>query len=239
MREPETDYEQGMRSLAELAAKGASPSKASGCNRFSDAGMNVCGICGRMWPKEEAEHPKRCPSCKSTMWARKDIFRHACRRCAHEWISTSESPWRCPSCHSRRWNQDIVKCSCPDCGFSSSYGLEGTAPCRCPSCGSASWRPEKAVCRKGIADEPIVAEPAVPDVGAALDNEDACIDALMGATGVGKEEATIMYLIITGLSAIQIARRLNVSYDAVMKADSALSSVHIDLAGDANASGRS
>lgn len=228
MREPDTDYEQGMRSLAELAAKGASPSKAAGGHRPSSGSMNTCVLCGRMWPKEEAEHPKRCPSCKSTMWARQDIIKHTCRMCAYEWVSTSESPSRCPHCLSRRWNQGVRRLACRDCGFSSVYSLEGIEPKACPSCGSASWGPEHI--KKGCADESIaVSEPASVSVGGVLDNEDACTEMLMSTAGIGKEEATIMYLIITGLSAIQIARRLNVSYDAVMKADSALSTMGIDI----------
>lgn len=247
----EKDYENGMRSLAVIAGRGSKfPAPRSGIPSIRS--MNVCVICGNMWPKGEV-HPGRCPSCRSTVWDRYDMHRHFCKACSYRWVSDVEKPERCPSCHTRNWNADLKRYECFSCGHKVAYGLDKKCPSECPKCGSYLWGWDKVSCscrRCGFVGNllprrsgkcPLCGTRMTPDsraesnssdrvmvdskaVGILLGEPDECrcITDLMSETGATEVEARTMFMLFNGSSELDAARELNVSFDYARRVSVAL-----------------
>ncbi len=153
-----------------------------------------------------------------------DIEKDVCAACGFMWIRDAGRPaMRCPHCGSTKWSRrDLVRHSCNMCShvWLSSSG----SPSRCPSCHSRQWSREvaKPVCPD---DHPqdlgVIPDGPVDDVTTLCDDEREFIQRVEGF-GVDRDEARLMYLIVSGMSLVHIARSTGVSFDMVMRTNAVL-----------------
>ncbi len=113
--------------------------------------IHSCKICSYQWvttnkrikkDKNESDimpaEPKLCPQCRSSLWNNDNVTKCKCKRCGHEWVSSTNNPPMCPSCRTSRWNTTVEFCTCNLCG--NIWEKKSKAdPKMCPSCKSYYW----------------------------------------------------------------------------------------------------
>lgn len=146
-----------------------------------------------------------------------------CAACGFMWFRGGGDPApRCPHCGSMRWyRRDMIRHSCNVC--SHAWLSYSESPSRCPSCHSRLWNrdaePSGEDDRASCGDVPADAPAADPTT--VCDDERDFIRRMV-SMGVSEDEAGLMYLIVSGIGFIQIARSKGVSFDAVMRSNAVL-----------------
>lgn len=101
-----------------------------------EARQCLCRICGHRWnARTESARPRTCPSCRSSLWDRKELRTVRCYRCGHEWRTSLPHPPRCPSCTSDKWDLKTVAVRCRKCSSVWYDPLSVDKISKCPQCG--------------------------------------------------------------------------------------------------------
>lgn len=189
-----------------------------------EARQCLCRICGHRWnARTESVRPRTCPSCRSSLWDRKELRTVRCYRCGHEWRTSLPHPPRCPSCTSDKWDLKTVAVRCRKCSSVWYDPLSVDKISKCPQCGPVPRDMISPASKKSMTQNMKTNQrrrgssppSEMYDVFNGSDSADISEKALIGK-GFSAEQAGILHEFICGAGAVEIACRRGKSLEEVL-----------------------